>query len=379
MGARETQEIDFRQAYQRLFFPLDAAESIYPAETADTVYQTLDAMPLFWKRASIPDEHLLTILDIAFRSGEEPAHASRADFLTQSALSSRRGFRALTQGRVPRETLIHGAGWHFDFEPVLQMFVPDISCDVQSMVERLHKYDLILDECRSGSSLRRESEAREQLAVDLALSTDVFSAQPFAGSRVDLTEDDRFETMSRAAESMTLLETGPPPVQFGHLSPIRHNAQSTMDDASTDLELQPGVRLLLAEWDIGTNPDQFTYHDPYDDQQPASSTPIIPSPMRKRAGKDQTLVTQSQRPPLVAITAPPVIATDSRVALTAVSTSQPVMTSSRNEAVSERAPDLPSDSHATMASTQCVPGPFGGRLATGRKKIVAVKKRVGGF
>src|ERR1700761_1140678 len=111
----------------------------------------------------------LNRFDIAFRSGEEPAHASRADFLTQSTLSSRRGFRALAQGRVPRETLINGAAWHFNLEPVLRMFVPDISCDVQSMVERLHKYDLIMDECRSGSSLRRESEAREELAVDLAL------------------------------------------------------------------------------------------------------------------------------------------------------------------------------------------------------------------
>jgi hypothetical protein len=312
--------------------------------------------------------------DIAFRSGAEPAHASRSDFLTQSALSSRRGFRALAQGRVMRENLTDGAGWHFNLEPVLRIFVPDISCDVQSMVERLHKYDLIMDERRSGSSLRRESEAREELAVDLALSTDVFSAQPFAKSKADFTEeDDRFETMSRAAEAMTFSETGPPPVQFGHLSPITH---STMDDASTDLELQPGVRLLLAEWDIGTDPDQFTYHDPYDDQQPATNSPIVPTPMRKRAGKDQTLLTQSQRPPLVAITAPPVIA-DSRAALTTTA-SQPAV-GYRNKAESERTSDLPPDLHATMASTQCVPGPFGGRLPTGKQKIAAVKKRVGGF
>ena len=309
--------------------------------------------------------------DIAFRSGEEPTHASRADFLTQSVLSSRRGFRALEQGRVPRETLINGAGWHFNLEPVLQMFVPDISCDVQSMVERLHKYDLILDDCRSGPSIRRESEAREQLAVDLALSTDVFSALPFAKLKADsTTEDDGFETMSRAAEAMTLSETGPPPVQFGHLNPIAHAAVDD-DDSSTDLELPPGVRLLLSEWEIGTDPDQFIYHDPYDDQQPVvTSSPIIPIPMQKRAGKDQ--VTQSQRPPLVATAAPPVIA-DSR---TTISASQPVMTGllvrSQNEAKS-------ADIHMAMASTQNVPGPYGGRLPTGKKKLAAGKKRVGGF
>ena len=81
LGAREMQKIDFRQAYQRiclflisritgsklcgffleLFSPLDAAEPIYPAENADVVYQTLDAIPQFWKQANITDEHLLTM------------------------------------------------------------------------------------------------------------------------------------------------------------------------------------------------------------------------------------------------------------------------------------------------------------------------------
>ena len=316
--------------------------------------------------------------DIAFRSGEEPVHASRADFLTQSVLSSRRGFRALEQGRVPRETLINGAEWHFNLEPVLQKFVPDISRDVQSMVERLHKYDLILDDRRSGPSIRRESEAREQLAVDLALSTDVFSALPFAKLKADSTteeEDDGFETMSRAAEAMTLSETGPPPVQFGHLNPIAHASAMDEDSSSTDLELPPGVRLLLAEWEIGTDLDQFVYHDPYDDQQPVTSSPIIPIPMRKRAGKDPT--TQSQRPPLVATVAPPPVIAGSR---TTISASQPVMTGLLVRSQNEEKSELPSDTHMPiMASTQSVPGPYGGRQPTGKKKLAAGKKRVGGF
>ena len=322
---------------------------------------------------------VLNSFDIAFRSGEEPAHASRADFLTQSTLSSKRGFRALAQGRVPRETLINGAGWHFNLEPVLRMFVPDISCDVQSMVERFHKYDLIMDECRSGSSLRRESEAREELAVDLALSTDVFSAQPFAKSKASLTEEDR---LSRAAEALSFSETGPPPVQFGHLNPIAHTAMDDDDASTTGLELQPGVRLLLAEWETGTDPEQFIYHDPYDDQQPVTTSPIVPTPVRKRAGKDQA--TQSQRPPLVATTAAPPVITGSRVAqTTAISASQPTMAGllvrSQNEAKTERASDLPSDPHAAMASTQSVAGPYGGRVPAGKKKMAAGKKRVGGF
>jgi len=187
--------------------------------------------------------------------------------------------------------------------------------------------------------------------------------------------------MSRAAEALSFSETGPPAVQFGHLNPIAQG--SVDDDASTDLELPPGVRLLLAEWEIGTDPDQFTYHDPYNDQQPVTSSPIVQIPMRKqRTGKDHQ-ATQSQRPPLVATAAPSVIV-DSRAALTtAISTSQPAMAGllvrSQNEAVSERIADLPSDPQAAMASTQSVPGPYGGRLPTGKKKMAAGKKRVGGF
>jgi hypothetical protein len=81
LGARAVQEVDFRQAYQRmsiltlllllsyiptytpfsgLFSPLDTTEAVYPPENADAVYQTLDSMPLFWQEANTAQEHLLT-------------------------------------------------------------------------------------------------------------------------------------------------------------------------------------------------------------------------------------------------------------------------------------------------------------------------------
>ncbi|KAH8980943.1 hypothetical protein EDB86DRAFT_2835112 [Lactarius hatsudake] len=90
---------------------------------------------------------------------------------------------------------------------VLGVPVPDIglSCDARPVVERLRKYDSILD-----ASEQSKSEAREQLALELALSTDVFSARPFAKPKVGLPEDDRVGTTSCAAEATTLSETGPP-------------------------------------------------------------------------------------------------------------------------------------------------------------------------
>ncbi|KAI0006224.1 RNA polymerase I-specific transcription-initiation factor-domain-containing protein [Russula compacta] len=381
LGARAMQEVDFRQAYQRLFSPLDAAEAVYPAEDADTVYQTLDMMSLFWQEASTAHDHLLTTFDIAFRSGEEPKHASRADFLTQSALSSRRGFRALTQGRVPRDILIKRAAWYVNLVPVLQRFVPDISEDVLSTAERLRRYDLVVDDDRSGSSLRRESEAREQLAVDLVLSTDVFSAQTFAKAEAKMTEDDEFETMSRAAEAMTLSETELPLVHFGYLSPIStvdHDHHNSPNIPSTSLALPLGVRLLLSEWDTGTDPDQYSYHDPYDDQQTVATSLIPHAPTRKHGDHDGAQATQSQP---IATAAPPVVVQSRAAPTTMISSSQPIIGRLEGrslDATDYAGPDLHLDAYARIASSQVVPGPFGGRLPTGKKKA-SRKKTVGGF
>jgi len=295
----------------------------------------------------------------------------------QSVLSSRRGFRALAQGRVPREILIKGAAWHVNLGPILQQFVPDIAEDVQTIVERLHRYDLILDDYRSGSSLRRESESREQLAVDLALSTDVYSAQPFANAKAEseVTEDERFDTMSQAAEAMTLSDMTLPSIHFGYLSPaMTHNSPAT---ESTSLALPAGVRLLLSEWTAGTDPHQYTYRDPYDDQQPGATTFIHRTPIRTQATQSQSITTAA------AAAAPPVVARSRPAPPTIISSSQPV---TRRRAGSLDDPDgvgldTKSDSFAPLVSTQVVPGPFGGRLPPVRKKAASgnLKKRVGGF
>ncbi|KAH9027668.1 hypothetical protein EDB84DRAFT_1439799 [Lactarius hengduanensis] len=172
-----------------IFFLRLAAEAVCSAESSDVVHTGPDAT--IWKQARVADEHLLTLLNHHLRSEEAPEHASRAGFSTQNALSLRRVF-------VP---------WH-----------KDESC----VVERLRKYDSILD-----ASIRSKSEAQEQLAVELALSTDVFSARPFAKPKAGLSEDNRVGTTSRAAEATTLSKTGPP-------TP----SAVIVNDVSTDRELQ---------------------------------------------------------------------------------------------------------------------------------------------
>jgi hypothetical protein len=266
-------------------------------------------------------------------------------------------------------------------ETVLQRFIPDISGDIQSIAERLRQYDLILDDYRSGSSLRRESEAREQLAVDLVLSTDVYSAQSFGKGETKEIEGDELETMSRAAEAMTLSERELPSSHFGYLSPIPAPDQTRppkpAENTSTGVALPPGARLLLAEWDIGADPDQYAYHDPYDnDQQPVTS----------RLGQERHVIRDvSQATQSLPVVAPPVVV-HTRTVPTAPtagtsSSSQPISShpGGRSVVVTDlTGQDTHNESYPMMASTQVLPGRFGGRLPTGKKGATG-KKRVGGF
>jgi len=223
--------------------------------------------------------------------------------------------------------------------------------------------------------LRRESEAREQLAVDLVLSTDVYSAQSFAKGETKVTEEDELETMSRAAEAMTLSERELPSRHFGYLSPIpvtEHPVPpKTAENASTTEMLPPGVRLLLVEWDIGADPDQYAYHDPYgDDQQPVVTSLTLHKPIRRQATQSQPVVA----PPVVVHTR------TTPAAGTSFRSSQPIsshLVGRSLDITDNTGPDTHTDSYPALASTQVLPGRFGGRLP--KKKGATGKKRVGGF
>jgi len=234
--------------------------------------------------------------------------------------------------------------------------------------------------------LRRESEAREQLSIDLVLSTDVYSARSFAKGETKETEGDELETMSRAAESMTLSERELPSNYLGYLSPIpapdHPIPPKPAENASTSVALPPGVRLLVAEWDIGTDPDRYAYHDPYDDDQPATTRlTTLPKPTQRHGIRDEAQAT-TQSLPLVA---PPLVVhhTSTRTAPTAgaSSSSQPIschLAGHSLDTTDSTGLDTHTDSYLTMASTQVLPGCFGGRLPAGKKGAPGMK-RVGGF
>ncbi|EPQ58301.1 hypothetical protein GLOTRDRAFT_137042 [Gloeophyllum trabeum ATCC 11539] len=384
LGGREFSQIDLRPVYERLMIHGIGKD---PEEDPEAVYEILEKMPTFKQNLDEPVDNVLTMFDIAFRSGDEPDEISRSDFLTQSSLNSARGYRALMLGRIPKCALIKQFPWHKDITSFLRHF----DCDgdhPEETVEQLRRYDLASPPERAGPSYRLEAEARERLTLDLALSSDVFSVNSFRKpSASDL--DDAFETMSRATENMSLSVSEPPPVHFGYLRPAMKDAknhypmvdgkeQPPMRGASMEMPL--GARLLLQEWDVDGDPDSYVYQDPYDT---AGSTPTI-TPFRSKPAAEASRNSsrperETQRPPVIVAArtlAPPVPSLQTVPRPAAVQSQEP-MAGGRTGATTQLTPANSQSQDMFMTNTQILPGPFGGRVPVGKKK--AAKKRMGGF
>ena len=286
---------------------------------------------------------------------------------------------------------------------VHKRFVPEMQQASTELCNKLSQYDLIADDDRSAASYRRESEAKDQLALDLSLSMNVFSSRVIETAKVDSVEND-LETMSTAAEAMSLDVTEPPSVKFGFLDPIpvEDAGQGTDtvgpsmlgDSRQQTLKLPLGVRLLLSEWTIGDDPQDYDYVDPYDvnaapprpamhtKEQPRKRTPPPVASQPSRIQKPPTIavktaptapphisLTQPSRPaPVPSITSLPQPQSQQSLPLRAHQTgSQPTQTGWSSN----------SQSRIPMMSTQVLPGPHGGRPQPAKKK--PPKKRVGGF
>ncbi|KAI4525805.1 hypothetical protein K525DRAFT_289564 [Schizophyllum commune Loenen D] len=446
LGMQDKVEMNLRPAYDRVFRQYDEERRTAQEQDTESCYDLLDNVPNYWQQADEYPDHILTTNDILFRSGDEPKNPSRADFLTQSTINSLRGYRALVQDRIPLDSIRKGAKWDWDMESSLARLDGDFkSMEVGQMEEQLRRFELTGDEeqvveeggedtneadtdspedTRTAASLRRETEARQQLTLDLALSRHVFSARPFVPPPED---SDDLEAMTSALS----LATDPPPVHFSYLTPLRKDhyaresagaavdsanntsdpntsveaANATVDNADTfdqPLTLPPGPRLLLSEWTLGEDPSEYEFHDAYD-----ADAAERPPPVKRKAAKPTStagilsaeLQQRSQPPPVMASQPPPVVASQRPLAISAqrppVGFPQPPARRPLQAAGSEPNMDLhhnrmdvgqsqpnaefsqsQSQGMDFMPSTQVLPGPFGGRPAPKKKPA---KKRVGGF
>lgn len=227
------------------------------------------------------------------------------------------------------------------------------------------------------------------------MSSDIYSPSRFR-KPADADIDAVLETMSLATEAMSLGEMEPSDVQFGLLRPVlkedkdHYSREEDIPKEPTSKHIAPlGVRLLLKEWDVGIDPSTYRYDDPYDAPHARTAVPRHNrNPPPRPMTQNKELASQSQRPPLVVPTvniAPPTIASSqtfgTRAPFPATQVQRTHSDAQRHIAQVGSQPadswDVQPSSQVPFASTQVVPGPYGGRPGAPKKK--PAKKRIGGF
>ncbi|KAG6837293.1 hypothetical protein H0H93_011895 [Arthromyces matolae] len=351
-------ETDLSEAYNQIFCFHERERAQTEEENADAVYDLLESLPTFWQGLEHPMEHIITMYDAILQSGDDPTQSSRSDYLGESVVNSTRGYRALVQGRLSPTSLINGATWHKNITPALQRLDPTFPDIAQSGIEAFNRYDLADSSERSPLSMRYEKEAREQLALDLALSADVFSSQPFS----------RFQEEGLEALRNLSLASEPPPMEFGYLQP--KITDHYIKDRPEQNKISMGVRSLLKEWQIYADPEKYVFVDRYDGDltapQPIQPTDISPT-------QDHSNRTPSQRPPTIvpARTALPTRPPELRRTF---ARSQPdLMGMPRLQGFGRDIPlssgvQTQESSQDLMMSTQVLPGLHGGRPALPKRK-----------
>ena len=340
------------------------------------------------------DADILTYrrFDIAFGSGEEPSSEARADFLTGSVFNSIRGWRVLRQKKLPIDQLKAKSAWSTDVRGVLERIDSGTFEEDGGEFQYTQEYALQRDQLNP-EARRRETEDLEQLNLDLALASTVFSGVPFKKAQSD-EDEETGALLSRVTQKMSISLSEPGPISFGYLQPIQKDyynfdkQQSITHKEDKELTVPLGVRLLLSEWDVGADPKNYVFVDPYNLDEES----LLPSNELRRNDRGRRNLSSSPEDavPTVFSQAPPTI-----VAAKTLTLSQPKPSGSdilhahhskaypstqvafSQTAFAQSYPEEPNNSQPALPSTQILPGPFGGRQNLAKKK--PTKKRVGGF
>lgn len=203
--------------------------------------------------------------DVAFMSGEEPQKFNRADFLSESILSSSIGYRALVQGRIPQEGITKAVSWHYNAVPFLRLFIPEMSEQPAILFENFRKYFIIPDGDDESEQMDHNQDACEQLTLDLTLSADIYSDVPFSKALENVTESR--DAVSLGPQTTDALDE-PSQIRFGYLRPVNKSpeileSEGEIQSSSHAYKAPLAARLLLHEWTVGDDPALYEYTDPY--------------------------------------------------------------------------------------------------------------------
>lgn len=330
-------------------------------------------------------------------------------FLSENILDSARGFRALNQGKLAEamQRITKGSPFHANISKTLHRIDPQNFPADGIYTEGLDLY--CVDEGDQDEVAARKMDASNLLALDLSLAADTFCSEPSSDKRRMLFSsssstkildaarpEDAAEQLTAATGQLSLSQTEPPQVKFSYLKPVRMGIRQKSDDpveddSRMDVEgenkapnMPLGVRLLLSDWELGSDPRMYEYVDPYGVDE---ALPTQTQTTRSSQPQSQRTRSQAQRPafgprtevlPASQSQAPPAI-----IPSRTQPSKPPTVGLARNQSLGQiigtqsQSQFEPSSSQMLMASTQVVPGPFGGRPGATKKK--PVKKRIGGF
>lgn len=305
--------------------------------------------------------------DVASAAGAEYGTTSGTDFLIGN--NSKKGYQAATQGLLGLDILKVNAPWHFDLRPSMCRLDSEYVANPSLLEDSLRRYDLATSDERPINSTRWEAQAKDHLIRDLTLASDIYAAHEFSKMDTDHDLDAMTEALSLGDE--------PSPISFHYFRPIIHPSYVEAEGDSKEEaygEAPIGARLLLKEWDVGTDPKGYKYRDPYSENK--QETPHFESDHRHR-----NILFQTQPPPVIT-RRPPTIVTSSQIVVPTIPT-QPIVHAQRMVTEISDEPIFgllqTAEEPAMMSSTQILPGPYGGRVATTSHKKKIVKKRMGGF
>ncbi|KIM49338.1 hypothetical protein M413DRAFT_438522 [Hebeloma cylindrosporum] len=359
LGIQEFSVVDLQGAYESLFRKHFKERKEFEEASAESVYEVLDYFPSYFQIQELPTEYILTMSDVILRGGDEPDHTTRADFLTESIVNSKRGFRALKQGRLAPSLV--NAPWKKSILPALLKLDPEYQADHQCWMESLQNFNLSDPGERSDWSREFEQESCQQLVMDLVLSSDIYSDLTFAKP------GEIYQTLETMTEALSL-GNEPPHVEFGHFKPVKRKFtdDEIQESASEGLDLPIGVRLLLGAWD-DSEVEDYVYRDPYHIVNQTSAL------MKSAPPSHHDLGIQSHRPPAI-------LASN-----THIKRLPNILQRSQGNFLSNNDPAIHSlplsmselrSSQELVVSTQVLPGPHGGRPMMNKKPA---KKRLGGF
>ncbi|KAG8966242.1 hypothetical protein FRC03_012253 [Tulasnella sp. 419] len=348
--------------------------------------------------------------DVAFQSGREPERRSRTDFLSGNSLNTLHGRGILvnkTGGHgLPVEQLASSAGWSWNIGNSLRQ----ITKSAVPFPEHANDFDTTkfkrFDAKRTGwvdpVEMKREEDARNELVVDLAMSLDVYSMEPFHKDTIrrDVNDSEFVEEATNMLSKTTLRASEPSKIEYGFLRALPINQipgeeLTPIDDRDKeDGSVEPlGVRLLLQEWPLGEDPSNYTYEDPYGPStqssiswtQQTANTSSTGRPAGTSSRPFVSSTTGMNSVPVIStsVAAPPKLLDSSMLSnkpVPAVVSKQADRWNSQPNdnptAFSDQWPESSQSQGRAIPSTQPVPGPFGRRQGfDGKKK----PKRVGGF